>query len=134
MKERYLHSVRILMDCPSKEKEHLLFRLSNAITAYLEDMPEADEKDIVMNFGTPEDCAAKLSAECAPKAIAAERRKKVKRHRIIVAILSVLLAIVVGISAFLWSNGGLVIIHTQSGRSDFWDNLPSDHIIYDYDD
>lgn len=134
MKEHYLHSVRILMDCPSKEKERLLSRLSNAITAYLEDMPEADEKDIVINFGTPEDCAAKLSAECAPKAVAAERRKKVKHHRIIVAILSVLLAIVVAISAFLWSNGGLVIIHTQPGRSDFWDNLPSDHIIYDYDD
>lgn len=133
MKERYLHSVRILMDCPPKEREHLLSRLSNAITAYLEDMPEASEKDIIINFGTPEDCATKLSAECAPKVVAEERRKRVKRHRIIVTILSVILTIVVGILAFLWSNGGLVIIHTQPGRSDFWDNLPSDHITYNYD-
>lgn len=76
MKERYLHSVRILMDCPSREKEHLLSRLSNAITVYLGDVPEASESDIVSNFGTPEECAARLLDECTPAALATERQKK----------------------------------------------------------
>lgn len=101
MKERYLHSVRILMDCPPKERERLLSRLNHAVTAYLEDVPEANEMDLFVNFGTPEDCAVKLSAECAPKVVLAERQKKIKHHRILVAFLSVLLAIVIGVAALL---------------------------------
>ena len=134
MKERYLHSVRALMDCPAEERERLLVRLGNAVAAYLEDVPDAAEADLIANFGTPEDCAARLMQECPPKSVTAERRKKTRRHRTMVAVLSVLLAAALGIAAYLWSNGGLVIIRFREGRSDFWDNLPSEHIIYDYDD
>ena len=76
MKERYLHSVRILMDCPSREKEHLLSRLSNAITVYLGDVPEASESDIVSNFGTPEECAAPVVDASYPPARAPETPQK----------------------------------------------------------
>lgn len=134
MKERYLYSVRILMDCPPKERERLLSRLNNAVTAYLEDVPEADETDIINNFGTPEECAVKLSEECAPKVVLAERQKKIKHHRILVTILSVLLTIVIGIAAYLWSNGGLVVIRTDRWETDLLKELPSNHIIYDYND
>lgn len=133
MKERYLSSVRMLMDCPHEEKERLLSRLSNAVTTYLEDVPEANEADIISNFGTPEVCAARLSAECAPKTIAAERRRKVKHHRAIVAILSVVVAILVSVAAYLWFNGGLVIIRIDDGWPNFMKEAPSNHIIYDYD-
>lgn len=133
MKERYLHSVRILMDCPPKERERLLSRLNHAVTAYLEDVPEANEMDLFVNFGTPEDCAVKLSAECAPKVVLAERQK-IKHHRILVAFLSVLLAIVIGVAALLWSNGGLVIIKTDRWAPDSLKELPTNHIIYDYND
>lgn len=134
MKERYLHSVRILMDCPPKERERLLSRLNNAVTAYLEDVPEADETDLIANFGTPADCAVKLSAECAPKVVLAERQKKIRHHRVLVIILSVLLTIVIGIAAYLWFNGGLVIIKTDRWTPDLLKELPSNHIIYDYND
>ena len=47
MKECYIHSVRRLLECPAKEKERLLSRLNSAITTYLEDVPEANETDLV---------------------------------------------------------------------------------------
>ena len=55
MKECYIHSVRRLLECPAKEKERLLSRLNSAVTTYLEDVPEANETDLVSNFGTPEE-------------------------------------------------------------------------------
>ena len=134
MKERYLHSVRILMDCPSREKEHLLSRLSNAITVYLGDVPEASESDIVSNFGTPEECAARLHDECTPAALAAERQKKSQSHRALMVILAALLTVAVGLAVCLWFNGGLVIIKTDDRAPDFWNDYPSEHIIYSYDD
>ena len=110
MKEQYLDSVRALLDCPQGERERLLSRLGQAVSAYLEDAPEAGEPELAANFGTPEECAARLLEECDPGAVAAERRKKKKRHRLTVAVLAVLLAVMVGITAYLWSNGGFVVI------------------------
>ena len=66
MKERYLHSVRLLLDCSPEERERLLSRLNCAISSYLEDVSDATEIDLVTNFGTPEDCAARLLEECTP--------------------------------------------------------------------
>lgn len=134
MKERYLQSVHALLDCPAGERERLVSRLGQAVSAYLDDVPGAGETELVANFGTPEDCAARLMEECAPEAVAAERRKKKKRHRITVAVLAVLLAVAVGVAAYLWSNGGLVIIRLRDPDLNFWESLPSNGVIYDYDD
>ncbi len=110
MIEWYLHSVRVLMDCPAKERERLLTRLGSAITAYMEDCPEADEKDLLYHFGKPADCAARLSEECPPEIVAAERQRRVKRRRIVVGALAALLVVASGIVLYFWANGGLVII------------------------
>lgn len=134
MKERYLRSVRNLLDCPSNEKERLLQRLDSAVATYLEDVLDAGEPDLVAVFGTPEDCAARLLEECTPGAVTAERRKRSHRHHVLIAVLAVLLVIVIGIAAYLWANGGLVIIRTYPVSPDFMKEMPSDHIIYEYND
>lgn len=129
MKEQYLDSVRALLDCPQGERERLLSRLGQAVSAYLEDAPEAGEPELAANFGTPEECAARLLEECDPGAVAAERRKKKKRHRITVAVL----AVMVGITAYLWSNGGFVVIRLGDAIPESERNLPPNTVIYDYD-
>ena len=134
MKERYLQSVRVLMDCPAEERERLVSRLGHAVSAYLDDVPDAAEADLIANFGTPEECAARLMQECPTEAVTEERRRKARLHRTMLAVLSVLLAAALGIAAYLWANGGLVIIRTEDPDPDFWDNLPSDGVIYNYDD
>lgn len=134
MKEQYLQSVRALMDCPAGERDRLVARLGQAVAAYLDDVPEAGEAELFANFGTPEACAARLMQECPPEALAAERRRMARRHRRTVAILSVLLAVALGIAAFLWANGGLVTIRLSKTVPSEWESLPPDHIIYDYDD
>lgn len=134
MKERYLHSVRVLMDCPPRERERLLSRLSNAIAVYLEDFPEASETDIVSNFGTPEDCAARLLDECNPTALATERQKKSRNHRISITILAVLLTVAVGLVVYFWSNGGLVIIQSGHSMPDNLRSLPQGQVTYNYTD
>ena len=131
MKERYLRSVCTLLDCPLKERERLRSRLSNAVTAYLEDVPEADEADLVANFGTPEDCAARLLEECTPAEIAAQRQRKSRRHRILTAALAILLAAALGIAGYLLSTGGLVII--QKGGI-LPDSVKQGQVTYSYDD
>lgn len=133
MKEQYLDSVRVLLDCSQGERERLLSRLGQAVSAYLEDAPEAGEPELAANFGTPEECAARLLEECDPGAVAAERRKKKKRHRITVAVLAVLLAVMVGITAYLWSNGGFVVIRLGDAIPESERNLPPNTVIYDYD-
>jgi len=134
MKEQYLQSVRKLLDCPREEKERLLSRLDRALTAYLEDFPEADNTDLVANFGIPDECAIRLLEECTPTALVTERKKKSRSHRALIAVLTVLLTVTVGLAVYLWLNGGLVIIHTDDRAPAFWDDHPSEHIIYSYDD
>ena len=133
MKEQYLDSVQALLDCPQGERERLLSRLGQAVAAYLEDVPEAGERELVASFGTPEECAAQLMEECDPGAVAAERRKKKKRHRITVAVLAAVLAVLVGITVYLWSNGGFVVIRMgdaipESEKIKEWGT-----VVYDYD-
>ena len=63
--EAYLRAVRRgLADAPEEDRERLMKRLTEAVSAYLEEEPEAGEADIVRAFGKPEDCAAELLEEC----------------------------------------------------------------------
>lgn len=126
--QQYLDSVQALLDCPQGERERLLTRLGQAVAAYLEDVPEAGERELVANSGTPAACAAQLMEECDPGAVAAERRQH--RHGDPVA----LLAVTLGVAAYLWANGGLVIIRLRDHDPSFWESLPSSGVIYDYDD
>lgn len=134
MKAAYLHSVRRLLDCPAAEQERLLRQLDGAVSTWIEDNPGADEAELAKTFGTPEVCAARLLEDCDPTVIAGERRKRKRRTRVLIAVLTILLLAAVGIAAYLWSNGGLVIIeHVRHGEN-FPDDLPMDQIIYHYDD
>lgn len=51
-------------------------RLTEAVSAYLEENPEAGEAELIQAFGTPEACAAELLSECDPAQVAAARRRK----------------------------------------------------------
>lgn len=104
MKESYLHAVRVLLDCPPKERDRLLARLDSAVTAYLEDVPEAKEADLIANFGTPGDCAARFLEECSFMETLAERQKKGLRRRIFTAVLAAFLLIAIGFTLYLWSH------------------------------
>ena len=132
MKERYLHDVRALLGCTSGERKRLISRLDRAVAAYLEDVPEAGETELYANFGTPADCAARLSAECAPDAVAAAKRGREKRQRVLAAVLAALLAIMVGITAYLWSNGGVATI--QLGQPDDMKDAPWGKVTYFYEE
>lgn len=134
MKERYLHSVRLLLDCPHEVRERLLSRLNCAISSFLEDTSDATEIDLIANFGTPEDCAARLLEECTPSTLVTGRQKKNRYRRVIMIVLSILLVIAVGFAIYLWAHGGLMIIRTgkiqmNPGTSD----LPLNQVIYNQD-
>lgn len=128
MKEAYLRSVGALLDCPAKERERLLGRLEGAVSAYLEDAPDAGEAELMGSFGSPEVCAARLLEECDPAAVADVRRRRKRRNRILVAALAALLALTLGVAAYLWSHGGLVVIETKE-----YANRPTGQVHYDYD-
>ena len=134
MREKYLRSVSRLLDCSAKERKRLLERLGNAVDAYLEDVPDADEAELRENFGAPEVCAARLLEECDPTEVADIRRRRMRRARILVAVLAVLLTLAVGVAAYLWSNGGLVVIETTHYENGFPDDIQRGQVIYDYED
>lgn len=134
MKGTYLHSVRRLLDCPAAERKRLLRQLDRAVSAWIEDNPCADKAELVKTFGTPEVCAARLLEECDSTVVTDERRRRKLRTRVLIAVLTILLLAAVGIAAYLWSNGGLVIIeHVRHGEN-FPEDLPMDQTIYHYDD
>ena len=86
--EAYLRAVRKgLADAPAEDRERLMKRLTEAVSAYLEEEPEADEADIIKAFGTPEACAAELLEECDPARMAAVRRKRRIRMYVMIAAL-----------------------------------------------
>lgn len=109
MKENYLHSVCVRLDCSPKERDHLISWLDIAVTAYLEDNPEADKASLTASFGTPEECAVRLLDKCDPTVIFAERQKKRRRHRVLTTILAVLLIAALGIAVYLWSHNWVII-------------------------
>lgn len=137
MKETYLQSVRSLLDCPASERERLMARLEGAVSAYLEDVPDAAEGDLIANFGAPEDCAAQLLEECAPAAVAAERQRQKRRARIALAVLAAVLVVAVCLVIHMWSNGGLVVIETTHYTDGIPEWFPTDgegSITYHYDE
>ena len=84
--DAYLQAVRKgLADAPTEDRERLMKRLTEAVSAYLEEEPEASEADIVKAFGTPEACAAELMEECSPERVAEVRRKRKLRYAVIAA-------------------------------------------------
>lgn len=113
MKERYLRSVRKLLDCPGEMQEQLMHRINSAITTYLGDYPDTDYTALIQTFGTPERCAADLLAEHYAATVAVQQKKR--RHmRYAVTILTVVLVLSLCVVGYLWSHGGLVIIeHTH---------------------
>ena len=87
--EAYLRAVRRgLADAPEDDRERLMRRLTEAVSAYLEEDPEAGEADIIKAFGTPEDCAAELLAECDPSRVEAVRQKRRRRLYAVIAALA----------------------------------------------
>lgn len=134
MKEAYLHSVRHFLDCSQVEQERLLRQMEGAVSAWLEDNPDANETELIKSFGSPEICAARLLEECDPTEIVGERRKRTRRARVLIAVLAVLLILAIGSATYLFRQGGLVIIeHTRYGEN-FSEDLHMDQIIYHYDD
>lgn len=91
--EVYLQSIRRQLDVPKEARERLLARLSHAVSAYLEENPEATAKDIATVFGSPTGCAAELMAECDPAEVSKVRRNKQRRLFVIIGALAVLLII-----------------------------------------
>ncbi|MDE7263014.1 MAG: hypothetical protein K2N78_13270 [Oscillospiraceae bacterium] len=104
--EAYLRAVRKgLADAPKEDRERLMKRLTEAVSAYLEEDPEANESDIIKVFGTPETCAAELMEECSPAQVAAVRRKRKLRYAVIAALAAV--AAVVLALVFLRGGAGM---------------------------
>lgn len=102
--EAYLRSVRRgLADAPDEDRERLMRRLTEAVSAYLEEEPEASEADIIKAFGRPEACAAELLEECDPARVAAVRGKRRLR---MVAVIAALLVVTVLVLAALFSHSG----------------------------
>jgi len=100
--ESYLRAVRRgLADAPPEDRDRLMKRLTEAVSAYLEEDPEASEADIIRAFGTPENCAAELLNECDPARVAAVRRKR----RLLYAVIAVLAAAAVVLAASLFLRG-----------------------------
>ena len=104
--ETYLRAVRKgLADAPAEDRERLMKRLTEAVSAYLEEDPEAGEADIIKVFGTPEACAAELLEECDLTRVAAVRRKRHIRTYAIIAALLILIAVILA-ALFFWKSTG----------------------------
>lgn len=131
MIERYLRSVRAELECP--EQERLVGRLRDAVSAYLEENPEATEEDIVLMFGTPAACAAHLLEEFDPARLSAVRKAKRRRTRWILGVLAALLVLALCAVGYLWSTGGLVIIEHTRYADGFPDDVPMGEVRYDYE-
>lgn len=111
--ETYLNAVRRgLEDAPPEDRERLMRRLTEAVSAFLEENPEALEADIVRAFGSPEKCAAELLEECDPVQVAAVRKKRRMKFYAVIAAL-VILAVIVLLVLFL--RGGLGLPPAEAG-------------------
>ena len=112
--ESYLRTVRRgLADAPGEDRERLMKRLTEAVSAYLEEEPEATEADIIRAFGKPEECAAELMEECDPTRVAAVRRKRRLRMYAMIAALALLTALILT-ALFLRSRTGEVLPESPS--------------------
>lgn len=115
--KRYLNAVRRNLDAPQKDRERLMERLNRAVSAYAEENEEVQPDALIAAFGRPEMCAASLLSEIDPLEVTAARSRKKRLQRVIVGILAVLVMLLAGISQYLYSTGGLVIITHRSYAS-----------------
>lgn len=137
MSELYLRSVRKLLDCPAAKRDRLMKRLSDAVTTYLEDYPDAKLEQMIQAFGTPEICASQLLDDCQPAVVVNARQKKHRRMRAGMIILAIFLSLTLLAAGYLWSNGGLVIIEHTHYADDIPENFPTDgegSIEYHFDE
>lgn len=104
--EAYLRAVRRgLADAPAEDRERLMKRLTEAVSAFLEEDPEAGEADIIRAFGTPESCAAELLEECDPARVAAVRRRRRLWLYVLIAVLAAAAMAVLAVLFRRWSMG-----------------------------
>lgn len=91
-------------------------------------MKEAYLRSVGALLDCPAEERKRLLEECDPAAVADIRRRKTRRHRILIAALAALLALAVGVAAYLWSSGGLVMIEIRENAA-----RPTGQVYYDYD-
>lgn len=115
--KRYLNAVRRNLDAPQGDRARLMERLNRAVSSYAEENEEAQPDALIAAFGRPEVCAASLLSEIDPLEVTAARSRKKRLQRVIVGILAVLVMLFAGISLYLYSTGGLVIITRHSYKS-----------------
>ena len=133
--KQYLHAVRRNLDAPQKDRERLMERLNRAVGAYAEENEETQQDALIAAFGQPEVCAASLLSEIDPLKVTAARSRKKRLQRVIVGILAVLVMLLAGISLYLYSTGGLVIIthHSYKSTEDLPPPPASDAIVFQYE-
>ncbi|MBD5155300.1 MAG: hypothetical protein HDT15_09615 [Oscillibacter sp.] len=90
---KYLRAVRGQLDAPKEDRERLLARLAQAVSAYVEENPEAGAEELAAAFGSPNRCAAELLAECDPRLVARVRRRRRQGLAAIIAVLVLLVAL-----------------------------------------
>ena len=90
---KYLRAVRGQLDAPKEDRERLLARLSQAVSAYVEENPGAGAEELAAAFGSPNRCAAELLAECDPKLVARVRRRRRQGLAVMIAVLVLLVAL-----------------------------------------
>ena len=90
---KYLRAVRGQLDAPKEDRERLLARLSQAVSVYVEENPEAGAEELAAAFGSPNRCAAELLAECDPRLVARVRRRRRQGLAAIIAVLVLLVAL-----------------------------------------
>lgn len=133
--KQYLHAVRRNLDAPRKDKERLMERLNRAVGAYAEENEEAQQDALIAAFGQPELCATSLLSEIDPLEVTAARSRKKRLQRTIVGVLAVLVMLLAGISLYLYSTGGLVIITRRifTNIEDMPSPPPSDTVTFHYE-
>lgn len=137
MRNDYVKAVGALLECPEADRSRLLTRLEGAVSAYLEDYPQASWADLTESFGTPEVCAAGLLAECDPRDVAKARRNRRRKSRVLAAVLALLAVLALCYALHMRATGGTAVItitrYADRPLEDFKSGGEG-KIIYDYTD
>ena len=134
----YLRAVRRQLDVPKKDRKRLVKRLSEALSAYLEENPDASPQDLAAALGSPDQCAAELLSEFDPAQVAAVRRRKKALLYGVIAVLAALSVLLFCFAKYLFDNGGIVTI--EIGHYDSIEDMPpppeegTATVRYHYDD
>ena len=90
--KKYYRGIRRCLPCPGKLKRQIMDRITQAVSAYLEENPEADFEAVQQHFGTPQQIAADYIEEMTTPEIL--KKFKVKRTVIGIVCGAVALALV----------------------------------------